>query len=117
MTTELLRSIEERVRERVTPDVIAAFEADGAVCLRQLLTPAEVALIREGIDTNIAQPSPRSTAHAVLQIVPLDTIQGTLPEAYTPCTALPTRCCATTPDLHTRLHPHPICNMCACIRW
>ena len=50
----------QRVRERVTPDVITAFERDGAVCLRQLLTAEEVALIRTGIDANIAQPSPRA---------------------------------------------------------
>ena len=57
---ELLMPIDERVREKVTPDVVAAFESDGAVCIRQLLTPAEVALIRDGIDTNIARPSPRA---------------------------------------------------------
>ena len=50
----------QRVRERVTSDVIAAFERDGAVCLRQLLTPDEVALIRDGIDANITSPSPRA---------------------------------------------------------
>ncbi len=49
-----------RVHDRVTPEVVAAFERDGAVCLRQLLTPAEVALIRDGIDQNIARPSPRA---------------------------------------------------------
>ena len=53
-------SIELRVHHRVTPEVVAAFERDGAVCLRQLLTPAEVALIRDGIDQNIARPSPRA---------------------------------------------------------
>ena len=37
-----------------------AFERDGAVCLRQLLTPDEVALLREGIDANLAAPSPRA---------------------------------------------------------
>ena len=53
-------ALADRVREKLTPDVVAAFERDGAVCIRQLLTPAEVALVREGIDTNIAQPSPRA---------------------------------------------------------
>ena len=53
-------SVEERVRQKVTPDVVAAFEHDGAVCIRQLLLPAEVALIRAGIDANMAQPSPRA---------------------------------------------------------
>jgi hypothetical protein len=61
--------------------------------------------------------SPRRAANAIAlansswhQIVP-GTIQGTIPEASTPCKALPTRCCAKPPDLHTCLHPHPICNM------
>jgi ectoine hydroxylase-related dioxygenase (phytanoyl-CoA dioxygenase family) len=52
--------MEARARDRITPDVIAAFERDGAVCIRQLLTPDDVALIRDGIDTNIAHPSPRA---------------------------------------------------------
>jgi Phytanoyl-CoA dioxygenase (PhyH) len=39
---------------------ITAFQRDGAVRLRQLLTPAEVALLRQGIDANLAQPSPRA---------------------------------------------------------
>jgi len=51
---------EDRVRRIVTPELITAFRDDGAVCLRQLLSPEEVASIREGIDANIAQPSPRA---------------------------------------------------------
>ena len=50
----------ERASAAITPDTAAAFERDGAVCLRQLLTAAEVALLRRGIDTNLAQPSPRA---------------------------------------------------------
>jgi ectoine hydroxylase-related dioxygenase (phytanoyl-CoA dioxygenase family) len=38
----------------------AAFEADGAVVLRELLTPAEVELLKAGIDENLAHPSPRA---------------------------------------------------------
>ena len=30
------------------------------MCVRQLLSPAEVALLREGIDANLAAPSPRA---------------------------------------------------------
>jgi ectoine hydroxylase-related dioxygenase (phytanoyl-CoA dioxygenase family) len=45
---------------RVTPQDIAAFQADGAVVLRQLLRPEEVALLRDGIDQNLAHPSPRA---------------------------------------------------------
>jgi ectoine hydroxylase-related dioxygenase (phytanoyl-CoA dioxygenase family) len=39
---------------------IAAFQRDGAVCLRGLFTPDEIACLREGIDANLAQPSPRA---------------------------------------------------------
>ena len=44
----------------VTPRDIAAFQADGAVVLRGLLAPAEVELLREGVDANLAHPSPRA---------------------------------------------------------
>jgi ectoine hydroxylase-related dioxygenase (phytanoyl-CoA dioxygenase family) len=53
-------SIAARVRERVTPELIEAFRRDGAVCVRQLLAPQEVALLREGIDANLAAPSARA---------------------------------------------------------
>ncbi|HET7757929.1 MAG TPA: phytanoyl-CoA dioxygenase family protein, partial [Steroidobacteraceae bacterium] len=39
---------------------IEAFSADGAVVLRGLLGPAEVALLRAGIEANLARPSPRA---------------------------------------------------------
>ena len=39
---------------------IAAFQRDGAVCLRQLLSPAELATLTRGIDANLAAPSPRA---------------------------------------------------------
>jgi ectoine hydroxylase-related dioxygenase (phytanoyl-CoA dioxygenase family) len=45
---------------QVTQDIVAAFRRDGAVCIRQLLSPAEVARLREGIDSNLAAPSPRA---------------------------------------------------------
>jgi len=43
-----------------TPDQVAAYQRDGAVCLRQLLTSAEVTQLQRGINTNLAQPSPRA---------------------------------------------------------
>ena len=49
-----------RAARVVTPDVAEAFARDGAVCLRQLLNADEVALLRAGIDANIATPSPRA---------------------------------------------------------
>ena len=50
----------QRAQAATTPDIQAAFARDGAVCLRQLLTPDEVALLARGINTNLAQPSPRA---------------------------------------------------------
>jgi len=50
----------ERARAAATPECIADYQRDGVVCLRQLLTPVEVALLARGIDANLAQPSPRA---------------------------------------------------------
>lgn len=44
----------------VTPALVADFQRDGAVCLRGLLSPAEVAVLQRGIDSNLAAPSPRA---------------------------------------------------------
>jgi ectoine hydroxylase-related dioxygenase (phytanoyl-CoA dioxygenase family) len=43
-----------------SPAEVRAFGADGAVVLRQLLTPSEVEQLRRGIDENLARPSPRA---------------------------------------------------------
>ena len=43
-----------------TPDDVATYQRDGAVCLRGLLSPADVALLTSGIDANLAHPSPRA---------------------------------------------------------
>lgn len=40
--------------------MVDAFALDGAVCLRQLLNADEIALLREGIEANLAAPSPRA---------------------------------------------------------
>jgi len=53
-------AIEERLRRQLTPQLIEDFRRDGAVCVRQLLAPDEVALLREGIDANLAAPSLRA---------------------------------------------------------
>lgn len=60
MRAQISPAIEQRMRERVTPELVQAFARDGAVCLHQLLTPDEVALLRAGIDANLAKPSPRA---------------------------------------------------------
>jgi ectoine hydroxylase-related dioxygenase (phytanoyl-CoA dioxygenase family) len=44
----------------LAPSDIEAFQADGAVVLRQLLSAGELRLLREGIDANLARPSPRA---------------------------------------------------------
>ena len=55
----MIANISERVRDRVTTEDIEAFQRDGAICLRQLLTRDEIDLLREGIEVNLAHPSPR----------------------------------------------------------
>ena len=44
----------------LTQTQIDEFQSDGALVLRQLLEPREVALLRQGIDVNLAHPSPRA---------------------------------------------------------
>jgi ectoine hydroxylase-related dioxygenase (phytanoyl-CoA dioxygenase family) len=39
---------------------IAAFQRDGAVCVRQLFNSCEIDVLRAGIDANLAHPSPRA---------------------------------------------------------
>ena len=39
---------------------VEAFERDGAVCLRGLLSPEQIELLRAGIDENLARLSPRA---------------------------------------------------------
>ncbi len=41
-------------------DDVAAFQADGAICVRGLLGVAELAQLRDGIDLNLKAPSPRA---------------------------------------------------------
>jgi len=53
-------SVDVRAGQWVDASVQQAYERDGAVCLRGLLTPAEVAMLRRGIDDNLAHPSPRA---------------------------------------------------------
>jgi hypothetical protein len=52
----------DHAQQMVTDDAVAAYQRDGAVCLRGLLSSEEVALLREGIDHNLAAPSPRASA-------------------------------------------------------
>jgi ectoine hydroxylase-related dioxygenase (phytanoyl-CoA dioxygenase family) len=45
---------------RLTAAEVEAFQRDGAVVLRGLFTLSEVARLREGIEANLAHPSPRA---------------------------------------------------------
>jgi len=56
----MLQDIDARIERALTPERIADFRRDGAVCIRQLFTEDDIALLREGIERNIAQPSPRA---------------------------------------------------------
>lgn len=51
---------EDPLMHLTPPEQVAAFQRDGAIVIRQLLNPAEVARLREGIDANLAAPSPRA---------------------------------------------------------
>jgi ectoine hydroxylase-related dioxygenase (phytanoyl-CoA dioxygenase family) len=50
----------ERADSLATPELVAAYQRDGAVCLRGALTPAEAQRLARGIDANLAAPSPRA---------------------------------------------------------
>ena len=45
---------------KVAASDVEAFQRDGAVCLQQLLSAEDIALLRTGIDANLAQPSERA---------------------------------------------------------
>ena len=53
-------SLARRAAAAATPDLVADYQRDGAVCLRGLLTADELAALRRGIDANLAAPSPRA---------------------------------------------------------
>ncbi|WP_454784361.1 phytanoyl-CoA dioxygenase family protein [Legionella sp. WA2024007413] len=48
-----------RVESAVTQEHIEAYKKDGAVCIRQILTPIEIELLCNGIELNLNSPSPR----------------------------------------------------------
>jgi ectoine hydroxylase-related dioxygenase (phytanoyl-CoA dioxygenase family) len=50
----------QRAAAAATPDLVTAFQRDGAVCLRGLLNADELMQLRRGIDANLAAPSPRA---------------------------------------------------------
>jgi ectoine hydroxylase-related dioxygenase (phytanoyl-CoA dioxygenase family) len=56
MSTDIM----QRISDSVTDAQVAAFRRDGAICLRNFLNRDEIALLADGIDTNIACPSERA---------------------------------------------------------
>lgn len=52
--------IHERVAQAVTPELIEAFRADGAVCIKGIFSPGEIDTLKAGIDANLAHPSERA---------------------------------------------------------
>jgi ectoine hydroxylase-related dioxygenase (phytanoyl-CoA dioxygenase family) len=44
----------------IDSETIERFQRDGAVCVRQLFRPAEIAVLRAGLDANLAHLSPRA---------------------------------------------------------
>ena len=55
-----MSSLQERLKEHLSDALVADFARDGAICIKQLLTPDEVALLRDGIDANLAARNPRA---------------------------------------------------------
>ncbi|PAJ79039.1 phytanoyl-CoA dioxygenase family protein [Burkholderia ubonensis] len=53
-------NIRDRVAKAVPPDLIDAFRAEGAVCIKGIFTPDEIATLKSGIDDNLAHPSTRA---------------------------------------------------------
>jgi ectoine hydroxylase-related dioxygenase (phytanoyl-CoA dioxygenase family) len=52
--------LRRRVDARLSEADIAAYRRDGAIVIRQLLDANELALLRDGIEANLSQPSPRA---------------------------------------------------------
>lgn len=50
----------KRVDERLNEALVGDFRRQGAIAIRQLLTPGESATLREDIEANLAQPSSRA---------------------------------------------------------
>ena len=44
----------------IDAEIVERFHRDGAACIRQLFRPGEIALLRTGIDENLAHLSPRA---------------------------------------------------------
>jgi ectoine hydroxylase-related dioxygenase (phytanoyl-CoA dioxygenase family) len=47
-----------RAHSMISDALVREFRENGAVCIRQLLSASEIELLRQGIDENLAHPSP-----------------------------------------------------------
>jgi len=56
----MTETIQQRVARAVTDDLVRDFHVNGAVRIRNIFSADEVAMLREAIDRNIAEPSPRA---------------------------------------------------------
>jgi hypothetical protein len=59
----------------VSEEQIAAFQRDGAVCLRHVLAPEQIELLRAGIDWNLAHPSPRAKVASAVAMIPAGSLR------------------------------------------
>jgi ectoine hydroxylase-related dioxygenase (phytanoyl-CoA dioxygenase family) len=57
--SSLLPNVIMRARSRITPEHIAAYKKDGAVCIRHVLLPEEIELLTNGVELNLRYPSHR----------------------------------------------------------
>lgn len=52
-------SFTDRVQRAITPQTVKDYQSNGACVIRGLFTPSELSALAAGIDTNLADPSPR----------------------------------------------------------
>lgn len=60
MAPALGSSLEQRVDERMNQALVGDLRRQGAIVIRQPLTPHELATLRNGIEANLAQPRIRA---------------------------------------------------------
>lgn len=53
-----LKDFEQRVSACITEQTVQDYQRDGVCVIRQLLTPDEIALLRDGVEVNLAHPGP-----------------------------------------------------------
>lgn len=60
MTESTRAQIKARLSRVITNELVTQYHEQGAVCIRNVFSPTEVAMLREAIDVNLANPSPRA---------------------------------------------------------